>query len=61
MTGSFGNQTVGTSSGYIASTFEFRLNAPLTEAESQTFEEQRIRLPDDYRAFLQYAGNGGGH
>lgn len=42
---------------------QFRLNAPAKEAELQAFErEHGIRLPEDYRAFLGYAGNGGpGH
>ncbi len=32
----------------------------LTEAEILAFEEQyKIRLPEDYRAYLQYFGNGG--
>jgi HEAT repeat protein len=39
---------------------QFRLNPPLTEAELQAFEAQHeVRLPADYRTFLQYAGNGG--
>jgi HEAT repeat protein len=39
---------------------QFQLNPPTTEAELQTFESQhQVQLPADYRAFLQYAGNGG--
>ncbi len=38
----------------------FRLNPPLGEAALQAFErEHGIRLPEDYRAFLRLAGNGG--
>src|SRR5215831_17083463 len=38
----------------------FRLNAPADEVELRAFEKEHgIRLPDDYRAFLRYAGNGG--
>jgi len=38
----------------------FRLNAPLSNDEIVRFEtEHDIRLPDDYRAFLEHAGNGG--
>jgi HEAT repeat protein len=38
----------------------FRLNNPLSEVEIQAFEtSHNIRLPDDYRTFLAYAGNGG--
>ncbi|WP_339731083.1 HEAT repeat domain-containing protein [uncultured Gimesia sp.] len=38
----------------------FQLNTPLEEKALQKFEsQQRIQLPEDYRAFLRYAGNGG--
>jgi HEAT repeat protein len=38
----------------------FRLESPLSEAALRDFEaNHRIRLPDDYRSFLQHAGNGG--
>jgi HEAT repeat protein len=39
---------------------EFQLNPPLSEKEIQIFEcQQSIRLPEDYRLFLQHVGNGG--
>ena len=38
----------------------FRLNPPIAEAEVHRFEHRHgISLPDDYRAFLIQAGNGG--
>jgi HEAT repeat protein len=38
----------------------FRLNDRLGEADLEAFEQtHRIRLPSDYRAFLQHGGNGG--
>jgi hypothetical protein len=38
----------------------FRLNPPLADATVRAFEaEHRIQVPDDYRAFLTQAGNGG--
>lgn len=38
----------------------FRLNPPLDEAKILEFESRHgIHLPPDYRAFLQFAGNGG--
>ncbi|MBN2004531.1 MAG: SMI1/KNR4 family protein [Anaerolineae bacterium] len=38
----------------------FQLNPPASEATLQDFEKaHHIRLPDDYRAFLAHAGNGG--
>jgi hypothetical protein len=38
----------------------FELNSPLDEGVIQRFEDVHgIRLPDDYRAFLRLAGNGG--
>lgn len=42
------------------SNHNFLLNPPITEADLQAFEARHhIQLPPDYRAFLQYAGNGG--
>lgn len=39
---------------------KFKLNPPIKESELLKFErEQGITLPDDYRDFLLYAGNGG--
>ncbi len=38
----------------------FRLNRPIREGAVRRFERQHgIRLPEDYRAFLRLAGNGG--
>jgi HEAT repeat protein len=39
---------------------QFRLKTPIAEGEIAAFEQtHRIRLPEDYRAFLRWAGNGG--
>lgn len=39
---------------------EFQMNPPLSENEIQLFESQQsLRLPEDYRLFLQHVGNGG--
>ncbi len=43
-----------------SNTHKFRLNPPITETAVQKFERKhRIDLPEDYRAFLTLAGNGG--
>jgi hypothetical protein len=43
-----------------ANKHQYHLNPCLTEAEIQTFEQRyQITLPQDYRDFLLYVGNGG--
>lgn len=45
---------------YGSDSHDFRLNPPLSESDLQAFEiKHQIRLPEDYRAFLLHAGNGG--
>jgi HEAT repeat protein len=44
----------------FGSDHRFRLNRPISEATVSCFErEHDIHLPEDYRAFLRLAGNGG--
>ncbi len=43
-----------------ADSHQYKLKAPASEEQVQKFEEQQgIRLPEEYRDFLLYAGNGG--
>lgn len=43
-----------------ASAHRYHLNPPLTEAELVAFERKhQVTLPQDYRDFLQFCGNGG--
>lgn len=43
-----------------AAAHNYRMNPTLSEAEVRAFEEEHsVRLPEDYRQFLQRVGNGG--
>jgi hypothetical protein len=57
---SLGRLRAADSSEFGADSHRFLLNKPLTEAVISAFETlHRVRLPEEYRAFLTEVGNGG--
>ncbi|PKL77321.1 MAG: hypothetical protein CVV27_05830 [Candidatus Melainabacteria bacterium HGW-Melainabacteria-1] len=48
------------SSAFNVSAHGYQLNPPLSEKELRSFEARhQVRLPEEYRNFLQHVGNGG--